>query len=334
MSFFSTWLRQRRRTALIFVLFSVIFAVSFALYRLPLKVVLYPALLCALTGAAAAALDYRRMRRRHEQLQHIGRLSAELIDGLPAPETIADEDHQRIIRMLCDEHRAMEARMTGRFDDMVNYYTVWAHQIKTPIAAMRLQLQNEDSPLSRALSSELLRIEQYVEMVLAFLRLDSNSSDYVFKMHELDPLLRQSIRRFSSEFINRKLILSYTPPSDESGTLKMITDDKWFCFVIEQLLSNALKYTRAGTISIFFSQPKVLCLKDTGIGIAPQDLPRIFEKGYTGCNGRTDKKASGLGLYLCKRICKNLGIGISITSEVDNGTCVYLSLDQYPLKAE
>ena len=100
----------------------------------------------------------------------------------------------------------------------------------------------------------------------------------------------------------------------------MITDDKWFCFVIEQLLSNALKYTRAGTISIFFSQPKVLCLKDTGIGIAPQDLPRIFEKGYTGCNGRTDKKASGLGLYLCKRICKNLGIGISITSEVDNGT--------------
>lgn len=199
---------------------------------------------------------------------------------------------------------------------------------------MRLTLQNEDSLLARKLSCDLSHIEQYVEMVLAFLRLDSNSSDYVFKMHELDPLLRQSIRRFSSEFINRKLILSYTPPSDESGTLKMITDDKWFCFVIEQLLSNALKYTRAGTISIFFSQPKVLCLKDTGIGIAPQDLPRIFEKGYTGCNGRTDKKASGLGLYLCKRICKNLGIGISITSEVDNGTCVYLSLDQYPLKAE
>lgn len=179
-----------------------------------------------------------------------------------------------------------------------------------------------------------MHIEQYVEMVLAFLRLDSDSSDYVFKMHELDPLLRQSIRRFSSEFINRKLSLSYTPPSDENGTLQMITDDKWFCFVIEQLLSNALKYTRTGTISIFFSQPKVLCIKDTGIGIAPQDLPRVFEKGYTGCNGRTDKKASGLGLYLCKRICKNLGIGISITSEVDNGTCVYLSLDQYPLKAE
>ena len=156
----------------------------------------------------------------------------------------------------------------------------------------------------------------------------------LFLLFSITFAIRQSIRRFSSEFINRKLILSYTPPSDESGTLKMITDDKWFCFVIEQLLSNALKYTRAGTISIFFSQPKVLCLKDTGIGIAPQDLPRIFEKGYTGCNGRTDKKASGLGLYLCKRICKNLGIGISITSEVDNGTCVYLSLDQYPLKAE
>ena len=147
-------------------------------------------------------------------------------------------------------------------------------------------------------------------------------------MHELDPLLRQSIRRFSSEFINRKLILSYTPPSDESGTLKMITDDKWFCFVIEQLLSNALKYTRAGTISIFFSQPKVLCLKDTGIGIAPQDLPRIFEKGYTGSNGRTDKRATGIGLYLCRRICRSLGHTIRASSVPNQGTEIRIGLGQ------
>ena len=329
MSFFSTWLRQRRRTALIFVLFSVIFAVSFALYRLPLKAVLYPALLCALTGAAAAALDYRRMRRRHEQLQHIGRLSAELIDGLPAPETIADEDHQRIIRMLCDEHRAMEARMTGRFDDMVNYYTVWAHQIKTPIAAMRLQLQNEDSPLSRTLSSELLRIEQYVEMVMAYLRLDSDSTDYVFRECALDDVVRPAVRRFAGEFIARRLTLDY-------GLLNanVITDEKWLGFVVEQVLSNALKYTPAGCVRIYMEEPKTLCVQDTGIGIAAEDMPRIFEKGFTGCNGRSDQKASGIGLYLCRRICRNLGHSIAAESVPGRGTTIRIGLARYDLKAE
>ena len=276
-------------------------------------------------------IRYEKRQRILEENQ--GKIRTEA-GGFPEAESRESEMYQELIRQLYEEKKELESSVQIEKQELSDYYSMWVHQIKTPISSMRLTLQNEDSLLARKLSCDLSHIEQYVEMVLAFLRLDSNSSDYVFKMHELDPLLRQSIRRFSSEFINRKLILSYTPPSDESGTLKMITDDKWFCFVIEQLLSNALKYTRAGTISIFFSQPKVLCLKDTGIGIAPQDLPRIFEKGYTGCNGRTDKKASGLGLYLCKRICKNLGIGISITSEVDNGTCVYLSLDQYPLKAE
>ena len=329
MSFFSTWLRQRRRTALIFVLFSVIFAVSFALYRLPLKAVLYPALLCALTGAAAAALDYRRMRRRHEQLQHIGRLSAELIDGLPAPETIADEDHQRIIRMLCDEHRAMEARMTGRFDDMVNYYTVWAHQIKTPIAAMRLQLQNEDSPLSRTLSSELLRIEQYVEMVMAYLRLDSDSTDYVVRECALDDVVRPAVRRFAGEFIARRLTLDY-------GLLNanVITDEKWLGFVVEQVLSNALKYTLTGGVHIYLEEPCTLCIQDTGIGIAADALPRIFENGFTGANGRMDRRATGIGLSLCRKICKNLGHGISAESAPDRGTTIRIDLDQRRLQVD
>ena len=107
----------------------------------------------------------------------------------------------------------------------------------------------------------------------------------------------------------------------------MITDDKWFCFVIEQLLSNALKYTRAGTISIFFSQPKVLCLKDTGIGIAPQDLPRIFEKGYTGFNGREgDRRATGIGLYLCRLIVTRLGGAIRVCPDYRAGCCIEITL--------
>ena len=322
MSLFFSYLKQQLKYILLFLLFSITFAITFFFYNFPLEALTYPTLLCVCFGLFFFIWDFSKTKALHTRLMELSNLtelSIDMIRALPQSDSIENTDYQLLLSGLAEQISDLKTAQSTRLTDMIDYYTVWVHQIKTPISSMRLTLQNEDSLLARKLSCDLSHIEQYVEMVLAFLRLDSDSSDYVFKMHELDPLLRQSIRRFSSE---------------ESGTLKMITDDKWFCFVIEQLLSNALKYTRAGTISIFFSQPKVLCLKDTGIGIAPQDLPRIFEKGYTGCNGRTDKKASGLGLYLCKRICKNLGIGISITSEVDNGTCVYLSLDQYPLKAE
>lgn len=337
MSLFFSYLKQQLKYILLFSLFSIIFAITFFFYQFPLAAVFYPALLCVCFGILFFILDFAKTKKLHTrltELSHLTELSVDMIRALPPTVSIENTDYQLLLSGLAEQISDLKTAQSTRFTDMIDYYTVWVHQIKTPISFMRLTLQNEDSPLARKLSCDLSRIEQYVEMVLAFLRLDSNSSDYVFKMHELDPLLCQSIRRFSSEFIDRKLRLDYTPPSDTTGTTRMITDDKWFCFVIEQLLSNALKYTRTGTISIFFSQPKILCIRDTGIGIAPQDLPRIFEKGYTGCNGRIDKKASGLGLYLCKRICKNLGIGISITSKIGEGSCVYLYLDQYSLKAE
>ena len=141
--------------------------------------------------------------------------------------------------------------------------------------------------------------------------------------------VKAAVKKFSGEFISRKISLDMT---EIDGTV--ITDDKWLSFVIEQVISNALKYTPKGTISIYMEEPKILCIKDTGIGIAPEDLPRIFEKGYTGYNGRADKKASGIGLYLCKRICTNLGHQISAVSEPDQGTLIRISLKQERLKVE
>ena len=177
--------------------------------------------------------------------------------------------------------------------------------------------------------ADLFRIEQYVEMVLMYLRLDSDSSDYVIKEHEIGSIVKAAVKKFSGEFISRKISLDM---KKIDGTV--ITDDKWLSFVIEQVISNALKYTPKGTISIYMEEPKILCIKDTGIGIAPEDLPRIFEKGYTGYNGRADKKASGIGLYLCKRICTNLGHQISAVSEPDRGTLIRISLKQERLKVE
>ena len=341
MQLFFSYLKQQLKYILLFGIFSIIFAVTFFFYQFSLAAIAYPVLLCLVFGILFFIWDFSKTKARHrmlDELSNLAELSTDMIRSLPQETTICRCDYQILLSKLAEQISDLKTTQSTKFTDMIDYYTVWVHQIKTPISSMRLTLQNEDSSIARKLSCDLSRIEQYVEMVLAFLRLDSDSSDYIFKSHKLDPMIRQSIKRLRSEFIDRKLRLEYTPPS-ETITDKpildcLITDDKWFCFVLEQLLSNALKYTRTGTISIFFSELNILCIEDTGIGIEPQDLPRIFEKGYTGCNGRTDKKASGLGLYLCKRICKNLGIGIRITSEVGVGSCVFLSLDQYPLKSE
>lgn len=323
MKIFGAYIKQKSKILLIILLFCIIFAIVFYLYKLPVEAVIYPSLLCILFGTILIVLDFAKIKRRHKILEKLGNMPSAMIDELPSVSNINDYGYQRIIRSLQKEISQLEADSNNRFNDMVDYYTVWAHQIKTPIASMRLTLQNEDTPLSRKLLSDLFRIEQYVEMIMAFLRLDSTSSDYVFKEHNIDTIIRQAVKKYANEFIDRKISLVYNPIN-----YTVVTDDKWLSFVIEQILSNALKYTRKGSIKIYMNENMMLCIEDTGIGIAPEDLPRIFEKGYTGYNGRNDKKASGLGLYLCKRICKNLDTGITVLSEIDKGTIARIDLKQ------
>lgn len=323
MKIFGAYIKQKSKILLIILLFCIIFAIVFYLYKLPVEAVIYPSLLCILFGTILIVLDFAKIKRRYKILEKLGNMPSAMIDELPSVSNINDYGYQRIIRSLQKEISQLESDSNNRFNDMVDYYTVWAHQIKTPIASMRLTLQNEDTPLSRKLLSDLFRIEQYVEMIMAFLRLDSTSSDYVFKEHNIDTIIRQAVKKYANEFIDRKISLVYNPIN-----YTVVTDDKWLSFVIEQILSNALKYTRKGSIKIYMNENMMLCIEDTGIGIAPEDLPRIFEKGYTGYNGRNDKKASGLGLYLCKRICKNLDTGITVLSEIDKGTIVRIDLKQ------
>ena len=329
MKLFFSYLNQRKKVIGLFFLFLLIHMAVFALYRLPVAATGYPVALCLVIGLIAIVLDYRKTARHHRALSAIQSMTDAITLPLPGPEGILEEDYQQIVRLMCDEMRQRAGDAGRKYQEAIDYYTVWAHQIKTPIASMRLHLQNEDSPLSRQLSSDLTRIEQYADMVLTFLRLDSDSTDYVIRAYDLDAIVRQAVRKFSGDFIARKLKLIYEPMD-----AKIITDEKWLSFVVEQVLSNALKYTPSGSIRIYMEAPKTLCIQDTGIGIAPEDLPRIFEKGYTGYNGRSDSKASGIGLYLCKRICQNLGHSISAASVPGEGTVVRIDLYQKELETE
>lgn len=329
MRLFAYYLRQRRRGIAAGVAFCLIFIVSFLLYQVPFEAALYPAALCLLLGIAMMIFDFHRIKQKHKSLTYVRGITDVITGVLPQSDSIEETDYQEIVRLICEEHNKFRTDTDRKYSEMIDYYTVWAHQIKTPIASMRLHLQNEDTPLSRTLSADLLRIEQYVEMVLTFLRLDSSSTDYVIKEYDLDAVIRQAVKKFAGDFISRKLHLVYEPLNTT-----VLTDEKWLLFVIEQVLSNALKYTPSGSIEITLKPDKKLCIRDTGIGIAPEDLPRIFENGFTGYNGRADKKASGIGLYLCRRICTNLGHTITAESKVDEGTVITIDLSCTKLEVE
>ena len=322
--FFRLYLRAQRRGMLFLGFCCLIFTVSFALYGLPLGAVLYPAALCAAAGGIILLLSLRKSRAVCQELSLMQHHPADLPDELPAAQSPQEQAYQALLLALHADRQKLKSDMNARYHDMTEYYTVWAHQIKTPIAAIRLALQNEDTPLSRRLTGEVGRVEQYVQMALTYLRLGSDSSDYGIRSCALDDIVRPAVRRFAGEFIQRKIQLNY-----QMLNYTVITDEKWLGFVVEQVLSNALKYTPQGSVSIYMEPEGVLCIRDTGIGIAPEDLPRVFEKGYTGYNGRSHRKASGLGLYLCREILTRLGHSVSAESQVDHGTTIRIDLRQH-----
>ncbi|MDE7279029.1 MAG: sensor histidine kinase [Oscillospiraceae bacterium] len=322
------YIRSCRVSVLVWAIVCAVFAAVFALYSLPLKAVLYGAAVSVFFGMTAAAVDFIYYRRKRLRLKKLADEIIYTADGLPQPVYGIEEDYCELVKILYENMRLTEDEMAEKYSDMTDYYTLWAHQIKTPIAAMGLILQEVDqsddtnSELNRELSDNLQKIGQYAEMVMCYLRLDSDSTDYVIKEYDLDGIVRQAVRKFSRQFIRKKLSLTYEPLQKT-----VLTDEKWLLFVIEQIISNAVKYTKTGGAEIYCEEPLTLCIRDTGIGAAPEDLPRIFEKGYTGCNGRLDKKASGIGLYLCKRICTKLGHDISANNAEGGGLIIRINLD-------
>ena len=329
MALFAAYLRAHWKAVAAGAVCAAVFAAVFALYRLPVEAVGYAALICSFLGVLALSVDFYFFCRRHRSLQRLLRSVTLAAGQLPPPRDQLEADYQQLFRALSDELVRQSTGADRRYADLEEYFTLWAHQVKTPLSAMRLLLQ-QDEPEQGELRAQLQRVEQYVQMVLCYLRLDSDSTDYLLREYDLDGIVRRAVRGYAGQFIRKKLRLDYAEVS-----CRVLTDEKWLLFVIEQVLSNALKYTPAGgTISIRLEEPMCLVIADTGIGIAPEDLPRVFERGFTGYNGRRDQKASGIGLYLCRRILNKLGHGISIDSAPGVGTTVRLELQRRKLETE
>ena len=312
--------KRHRMGLVLYLAFVLIFALVMFLYKLPMEAVGYAGGLCLVLGGIVFLADGMKYHRKIQGLLWQMEAVKNDAEQLPKPQDIQEKLYQEFLENSKQERVEQVSALMKEKKDVIDYFTLWTHQIKTPIAAMDLLLQHQAAGAEgyyeqrKQVQAELFKIEQYVDMVLQYLRLTDGVNDFVLRECDLDDMIRHAVRKYAPMFIRKKLSLDY-----ESVDVKVVTDEKWMVFVLEQLLSNAIKYTPSGVIRIYMKKG-CLVVEDTGIGILPEDQPRIFDKGYTGYNGRTDKKASGSGLYLVKEILNRLGHKILAESEPGAGT--------------
>lgn len=236
---------------------------------------------------------------------------------LPAPDNVLEEEYTALIYELSYAYEGAKKQLeTARFDSL-EYYTLWVHQIKTPIAALHLVLSQMDGDEAGVLKQELFKIERYADLALRYVKLSDISSDLIIEPCDLYELVRSCVKKFSVLFVYQKLTVEIVP-----FQWQVLSDKRWFAFILEQVLSNALKYTSEGGIRIY-TENGALIVEDSGIGIRSEDLPRIFTKGYTGFNGRADTRASGIGLYLAKKAADALKVSLKVESSPGAGTKVF-----------
>ena len=319
MEILKSYLKKNIKVYILFVVFIAIFFIMFYLYNLPLEALIYTGSFCFFAALIASFLDFVNYRESYKKLKFLEQNILNNLDALPKSLDIRIDYYHKIIEKLYEELEKLTQENRQKNTDMVDYYSMWVHQIKTPIAAMNFLLDNEEVD-QKNFQQELFKIERYVEMVLTYIRLDSTSSDYVITKINLDEVVKDSVKKYATIFINKKIKLNFV-----SHETMVISDKKWLSFAIEQILGNSVKYSNTGGEITIETCENKLIVEDNGMGIKEEDLPRIFEKGFTGFNGRYEKKSSGLGLYLCKKTLDKLGHHIEISSKVGEGTRVEIT---------
>ena len=319
MEILKSYLKKNIKVYILFVVFIAIFFIMFYLYNLPLEALIYTGSFCFFVALIASFLDFVNYRESYKKLKFLEKNILNDLEALPKSLDIRIDYYHKIIEKLYEELEKLTQENRQKNTDMVDYYSMWVHQIKTPIAAMNFLLDNEEVD-QKNLQQELFKIERYVEMVLTYIRLDSTSSDYVITKINLDEVVKDSVKKYATIFINKKIKLNFV-----SHETMVISDKKWLSFAIEQILGNSVKYSNTGGEITIETCENKLIVEDNGMGIKEEDLPRIFEKGFTGFNGRYEKKSSGLGLYLCKKTLDKLGHHIEISSKVGEGTRVEIT---------
>lgn len=316
------YLYKQRMFLILCLFFAVVNILVGYVYQLPLERALLSIAISSFVVIIIGAFDFYRFYTKRTQLARLKSSEEVTFKDLPESNDFIEKDYQVIIQKIKQQLLTLENEAVHTEQEIMDYFTTWVHQIKVPIAALHLILQENEEEASDELEEQLFKIDQYVNLILQYVRLESSSTDYHFQEVDVDDLIRENIKKYAPSFIRKELPLHY-----ETIHLRVVTDPKWLSFVIDQLLSNALKYTNEGSISIYLENQS-LVIEDTGIGISAEDLPRIGQRNFTGFTGRQQKNATGIGFYLSKQIIQKLGHQLFLSSKVKKGTKVSIHFDK------
>ena len=242
--------------------------------------------------------------------QFLARTSVENLPYFPDTSLIG-EDYQQLLIGLEQWHQEKYQELLKFDKDLLDLTRVWTHQMKVPIAALDLMAQTNNLTQSDV-QHQLLELDNYLNILLSYLRLQNTSTDFRFETFDVADVTRDIIKKYANQFIMKNLSVRI------EGSWRLTSDRKWLTVALEQIINNAVKYTKTGGVTIKFDES--ITIADTGIGILPEDLPRLFEHGFTGYNGRHHQKSTGLGLYLTKEILDKLELTVTMTSQVEQGT--------------
>lgn len=296
------------------------FGLLFFLSRTPLDLYWYGVQLSLFFLFVSFFFEWLRYSKKIQRAETIHKMGLELGNSKLDRADLSERIYQKQYNKLAGEYLGYKQSETEKSKEQMEYFSLWLHQIKTPIAAISLILQqNKEVSGQKQMEQELLRLDDYTHMALNYLKLEDVGKELDLEWVSIDEIIKETLKKYSILFIYNKIQLLYQPLEKN-----FLTDRQWLQVLVEQILSNSLKYTKTGKISIFLENGHTLVIEDTGAGIRQEDLPKIFEKGYTGLNGRLHEKSTGLGLFLSKKICNRLGHGLHIESELGSGTKVYI----------
>ncbi|MGX6969608.1 sensor histidine kinase [Vagococcus bubulae] len=323
--FLYQYLKDRMGYYLFVILISMMFLVTFFLYDLPIMAFKDGLLFVVFILLIWEVIDMRQTYKKHQALHQL--INQETIDNqlyqnVTVGNGLIEEDYQTLLKKISDDNQRLEHELSSEQRKLLDYYGMWSHQIKTPLAALQVLIETDPTATTK-IKNEISTIDGYLSMMLHYLKMTNLQDDLVLKSVALEDVVKKVIKKYRMFFIQKELSVTL-----ESFQKEIVTDEKWLVFILEQIVFNSIKYTKTGGISIYLSG-ETLIIQDSGIGILPQDLPRIFESGYTGFNGRQHQKATGLGLHMSQNVANQLGINLEIESEVGKGTSVFITFSQY-----
>jgi signal transduction histidine kinase len=286
--------------------------------------VLYVAFVLLFLLVIYLSIDYLKISSYFKAIdQKVVDHSMEWIPNLPEPISSVTEKYEQYVLKAYKTAQNENEQLILQHKENIEFVNTWVHEIKVPVAAAKLVISNSiDAPNRDVLISvneEIEKIETFVEQVLYYSKINDFSKDYLIASTNMEPLIKESVKRYKKQFIAKRISIEFG-----NNDYTIDTDKKWLAYIIDQLLSNALKYTNEfGKIKINMKEVATeyqLAIIDNGVGIRKDEMKRVFERGFTGTTGRLDRSSTGLGLYMAQSLATKLGLSITVSSQLEKGS--------------